>query len=101
MPESHGLKIIQNIAIFNFGIFNQFLTCLVALLVASIFQNNYFWNSYELLSTYNVDVTRFARNMNETFLGDFQTPCTVGEKLIFAFARLCLILIFLVHCVMP
>ena len=34
----------------------------------------------ELLSTQNVNVARFARNVEQDFLGDFQTLCYQIQK---------------------
>ena len=41
------------------------LTCLVALFEREI---DYFWHFYELLSTQNVNIARYARNFDDTFL---------------------------------
>ena len=71
----------------NFRIFLLLkLTCLVTLFDCKlqIFKNGQKFNTYgifnELLSTQNVIVARFARNIkNETFLGIFKPLCIVNK----------------------
>ena len=81
---SRCLKITQNIS-FEFWhfppIFVQLnLTCLVALFdrKLQVFQNSPIWTIFglfdELLFTQNVNVARFARNVEWDFFCDFQTP---------------------------
>ena len=58
------------------------LTCLVTLFdrKLQVLKNSPNWTIFgifnELLSTRNVNVARFARNVEWDFLGDFQTLCT-------------------------
>ena len=40
-----------------------------------------FWHFNELLSTQNVNVARFARNVEYDFLGDFQTLCRASRRM--------------------
>ena len=57
------------------------LTCLVTLFdrKLQIFKNSPKWTILcifnQLLSTHNVNVARFARNVERDFFCDFQTPC--------------------------
>ena len=74
------LKITQNVAFgsFNFGLFHRFLSGNTVWSQAPFSKNRqidfFFGISNELLSTQNVNVARFARNVEWNFLCDFQTP---------------------------
>ena len=63
----------------HFGIFRQFLSCLVTLFdrKLQVFKNSPKWTIFgifnEFLPTQNVNVARFARNVECDFLGNFQT----------------------------
>ena len=60
------------------------MTCLVTLfdLKIQVFLNTIFGIFNELLSTQNVNVARFARNVECDFFCDFQTLCCCRIKLI-------------------
>ena len=72
--STHCLKITQNVSyeFFNFGIFHQFLSCLVTLFDSKlhVFKNSLkltiFGILNKLLSTQNVNVASLAM-LNETF----------------------------------
>ena len=77
------------------------LTCLVTLFdrKLQVFKNSPKWTIFglfnELLSTQNVNVARFARNVEWDFFCDFRTPCHSWEKspfwchfIFFAFTRI-------------
>ena len=74
------LKINQNVAFefSNFGIFHQKVTCLVSLFDSKLllFKNSPKWTIFgifnELLSTQNVNVARFARNVAKRLQFIFQ-----------------------------
>ena len=62
----------------------------------------------ELLSTQNVNVARFARNVEWDFFYDFQTPCKIGDLKLYVvgnmkknweFAKLSCFCSILCHCV--
>ena len=87
------LKITKNVA-FQVFVFWHFppifvllkVTCLVTLFDHNlqVFKNSPKWTIFgifnELLSTRNVYVARFARNVECDFFCDFQTPCTLLAK---------------------
>ena len=72
--SAHFKKSTQNFSFefsflaFSTGFFLLKLTCLVTQKLATI---DYFWYFYELLSTQNVNVARFALNVECDFLCDF------------------------------
>ena len=79
---------MSHFEILDFGIFQQFfvlrkLTCLVTLFdrKLQVFKNSPKWTIFgifnEFLSTQNVNVARFARNVEWDIFYDFQTPWTV------------------------
>ena len=76
----HCLKIIQNVAFdFYFGIFHKFCLIKTDLSGNTVFKNSpkltIFGIFKQLLSTQNVNVARFARNIECDFFCDFQTLC--------------------------
>ena len=87
VQSSQCLKITQNVA-FEFWHFPPIfdllkLTCLVTLFdrKLQVFKNSPKWTIFgifnQLLSTQNVNVARFARNVEWDFFCDFQTLWTV------------------------
>ena len=84
---AYCIKITQNVA-FEFCYFPSIfvlikLTCLVTLFDSKlqVFKNSPNWTILctfnSLLSTQNVNVARFAHNVERDFFSDFQTPCIV------------------------
>ena len=78
---THCLKITQNVA-FEFWHFPPIfvllkLTCLVTLFDRKlrVFKNSPKWNIFGIFSTQNINVARFARNVELDFFCDFQTLC--------------------------
>ena len=87
ISKAQCLKITQNVAFefLNFGIFHQFLSCLVTLFdrKLQVFKNSPKWTIFvifnQLLSVQNVNIARFARNVERDFFFDFQTLCLVWK----------------------
>ena len=59
--------------------------------------DDFFFIFYQLLSTQNVNVARFARNVEWYFFCDFQTPC-VCRILYMLFQRCCSLCFFTLSC---
>ena len=70
----------------EFWHFHQFMTCLVTLFdrKLEVFKNSpkltILGVFNEFLSTQNVNVARFARNVERDFFCDFSTPWPIGSK---------------------
>ena len=79
------------------------LTCLVTLFDRNLqlFKNSLKWIIFdifnELLSSQNVNVVRFARNLECDFFFDFQTLCMLSWFLIFPYLVLTIFTLILIH----
>ena len=74
-PKSSQMKILVFLLKTAFKantLFENHQKCRIFKKLAKI---DHFWHFNELLSTQNVNVARFARNVECDFLGDFQTLC--------------------------
>ena len=91
--KTQCLKNTQNVAFTNFCSIKVNLSCSIVWLQVSGFQNSpkliTFGIFNQLLSTQNVNVARFARNVKWDFFCDFQTPCqeTKISNFFFGFER--------------
>ena len=90
---------MSHLKVLNFGIFHQFqviskLTYLLTLFdhKLQVSENSSNWsvfgNFYVLLSTQNINVARFARNVYWDFSFNFQTPCSNSFHFFVAFGKM-------------
>ena len=88
--STHIVWKLLKISHLNLVIFHHFfvllkVTCLVTLfgrklqVLKKLVKMNYFWHFWQFLSTQNVNVARFARNVEWDLFRDFQTPYDPDE----------------------